>query len=225
LNLRGRDVVVIGGGVVATRKVGELLATGARVTVISPTVSPRLARWRREGRLRHRARPYRRGDLEGSRLAVAATSGPEEQTRIVRDAQASSTWLNVVDRPECCDFLAPAVVRRGDLTIAVSTGGRNPALARWLKRRLESSVGREYGRLTSLLAALRVSLRAAGVPPPTRRRMVDRLMEAGLLDYARTNDRREMLRLIRRVTGLATVTLSTRAARNTHDASLSPVVR
>lgn len=224
LNLRDRAVVVVGGGVIATRKVAELLTTGARVTVISPTVSPRLARWAREGRLRHRARPYRRGDLKGSRLAVAATSDPDEHTRIVQEAGITSTWLNVVDRPEYCDFLAPAVVRRGDLTIAVSTSGRNPALARWLKERLTALVGREYGRLTSILGAVRASLRAAGVPAPTRKRMVDRLMEAGLLDRVRADDRQEIVRLIRRVTGLATFTLPTRSPRNTAERAASVAV-
>lgn len=204
LNLRDRAVVVIGGGVIATRKVAELLAAGARVTVISPTVSPRVARWASEGRLRHRPRRYRRGDLTGSRLVIAATSDPDEQTRIAHEARATSAWVNVVDRPEHCDFVAPAVVRRGDLTIAVSTAGRNPALARWIKRQLESSVGREYGRLTTLLAAVRVALRAARVPPLTRRRMVDRLMAADLLDRVRANDRPGIVRLIRRVTGLST---------------------
>jgi precorrin-2 dehydrogenase/sirohydrochlorin ferrochelatase len=219
LNLKDRAVVVIGGGVIATRKVAELLPTGARVTVISPTVSPRVARWAREGRLRHRPRPYRRGDLKGSRLAVAATSDPNEQTRIAHEAQSTLTWINVVDQPESCDFVAPAVVRRGDLTIAVSTNGRNPALARWVKQRLDSSVGREYSRLTTILAAVRVALRADHVPPLTRRRMVDRLMAADLLEHVRLDDRRGIVRLIRRVTGLSTFTLppsSTRTTRKTH---------
>ncbi len=219
LNLKDRAVVVIGGGVIATRKVAELLASGARVTVISPTVSPRVARWARDGRLRHRSRPYRRGDLKGSRLAIAATSDPGEQTRIAHEAQTTLTWVNVVDQPEACDFVAPAVVRRGDLTIAVSTGGRNPALARWIKRQLDSSVGREYGRLTTILAAIRIALRADRVPPLTRRRMVDRLMAADLLEHVRANDRQGIVRLIRRVTGLSTFTLppsSTRTTRKPH---------
>jgi precorrin-2 dehydrogenase/sirohydrochlorin ferrochelatase len=217
-------VVVVGGGVIATRKVAELLTTGARVTVISPTVSPRLARWVREGRLRHCARPYRRGDLRGSRLAIAATSDPDEHTRIAQDAGITSTWLNVVDRPEFCDFLAPAVVRRGDLTIAVSTSGRNPALARWLKERVTALVGREYGRLTSILGAVRASLRTAGVPAPTRKRMVDRLMKAGLSDHVRADDRQEILRLIRRVTGLTTFSLPTRSRRRVHPRGASVTV-
>ena len=227
LNLQDRAVVVIGGGVIATRKVAELLASGARVTVISPTVSPRVAQWAREGRLRHRQRPYRRGDLKGSRLAVAATSDPDEQTRIAHEARTTLTWINVVDQPESCDFVAPAVVRRGDLTIAVSTNGRNPALARWLKRALDSSVGREYGRLTTILAAVRVALRTGRVPPLTRKRMIDRLMAADLVDRVRANDRQGIVRLIRRVTGLSTFTLppsSTPTTRKTHGSTHATTV-
>lgn len=227
LNLKGRGVVVIGGGVTATRKVAELLAAGARVTVISPTVSPRVARWAREGRLRHRPRAYRRGDLKGSRLAIAATSDAGEQTRIARDARATMTWVNVVDQPELCDFVAPAVVRRGDLAIAVSTGGQNPALARWLKQQLAASVGPEFGRLTTLLATVRLALRDHGIPPLTRRRMVDRLMAAGLLARVRANDRKGSERLIRRVTGLTTFALpasSTRTARTPHASPQAAIV-
>ncbi|MFZ5876033.1 MAG: precorrin-2 dehydrogenase/sirohydrochlorin ferrochelatase family protein [Nitrospirota bacterium] len=221
LNLKDCAVVVIGGGVIATRKVTELLASGARVTVISPTVSPRVARWAREGRLRHRRRAYRRGDLKGSRLAVAATSDPNEQTRIAQEAQTTLTWVNVVDQPALCDFVAPAVVRRGDLTIAVSTGGQNPALARWIKQALAASMGPEYGRLTTVLAAVRLALREQGVPMTTRRRLVDRLMAAGLLARVRANDRQGIIRLVRRVTGLSTFTASTTSTRTTRSAHVS----
>lgn len=219
LNLRDRPVVVIGGGRVATRKVAELLPTGARVTVVSPTLSARLARWVREGRLRHRARAYRRGDLKGSRLAIAATSDPEEQVRIASEARGSATWVNVVDQPALCDVLAPAVMRRGDLTIMVSTGGRNPALARWVSRRLNTLVGEEYARLTRILAAVRTTLREVGVPPAKRRQTIDRLMAADLPALVRANDRDGMLRLIRRVTGLTTMSLSPRSAPQTRRAA------
>jgi len=232
LMLRDCAVVVIGGGRIATRKVTDLVATGARVTLISPTLSARLRRWVRDGRVRHRARPYRRGDLKGSRLAIAATSDPAEQARIAAEARTTATWVNVVDQPALCDFLAPAVFRRGDLTIAVSTDGRNPALARWVKHRLAGLVGPEYARLTALLATVRSGLRAAGVPPAARRRMTDRLMADGLPALVRANDRQGIARLIRRVTGLTTLASSPhlagarrRPTRSRRHASLSAAVR
>ncbi len=204
LDLRGCAVVVIGGGRIATRKVTDLIATGARVTVISPTLSATLRQWVRDGRVRHRARPYRRGDLKGSRLAIAATSDPREQQRIAEEARTAATWVNVVDQPALCGFLAPAVFRRGDLTIAVSTGGRSPALARWIKLRLATLVGPEYARTTKMLATVRTELRAAGVPAVTRRRMTDQLMAGDLPSLVRSNDQRGIARLILRVTGSAT---------------------
>lgn len=213
LDLRDRRVVVIGGGPVATRKTAALLKAGARLTVVSPTVSARLARWAREGRLLHRARRYRRGDLRGVCLAVAATSTPEEHKKIAVEARRTATWLNVVDEPALCDFIAPAVIRRGDLTIAISTGGTNPALARWLRRTLKDLIGEEYGRVTRLLGAVRVGLREAGYPPSARSRIVDRLMASALMARLRRGDRRGVLRTVRRITGLPTLTVPGLAAR------------
>jgi siroheme synthase-like protein len=214
LDLRDCAVVVIGGGRIATRKVTDLMVTGARVTVISPTLSTRLTRWVREGRLRHRARAYRRGDLKGSRLAIAATSDPREQERIAAEARTTTTWVNVVDQPALCNFLAPAVFRRGNLTITVSTDGRSPALARWVRHRLGTVIGPEYARVTTLLASVRAGLRAAGVPSATRRRMTDQLMAAHLPALIRAKDRHGIARLIRRVTGLATLASAPRVARD-----------
>jgi siroheme synthase-like protein len=232
LILRDCAVVVIGGGRIATRKVADLVATGARITLISPTLSTRLQRWVREGRVRHRARPYRRGDLKGSRLVIAATSDPREQARIAAEARTTATWINVVDQPTLCDFLAPAVFRRGHLTVTVSTDGGNPALARWVNHRLAALVGPEYGRLTTLLATVRSGLRTAGVPPSVRRRMTDRLMAADLPALVRANDRQRIARLIRRVTGLETLALPPRGVgarrrprRNRRHASLSAAPR
>jgi len=213
LDLRDRRVVVIGGGPVATRKAAELLKAGARLTVVSPTVSARLARWAREGRLRYRARGYRRGDLRGACLAVAATSMPEEHKKIAAEARGTATWLNVADEPALCDFIAPAVIRRGDLTIAISTGGTNPALARWLRRTLDDLIGEEYGRVTRLLGAVRVGLRKAGYPPAVRSRIVDRLMASALMTHLRRGDRQGVLRTVRRITGLPTLTIPRLAAR------------
>jgi precorrin-2 dehydrogenase/sirohydrochlorin ferrochelatase len=213
LMLRDCAVVVIGGGRIATRKVTDLVATGAHVTLISPTLSARLQQWVREGRVRHRARPYRRGDLKGSRLAIAATSDPREQARIAAEARTTATWVNVVDQPTLCDFFAPAVFRRGDLTITVSTDGQSPALARWVKQRLEMAVGPEYARVVSLLAAVRAGLRAIGASPTARRRITDQLMAAGLPTLVHANDRPAITRLIRRVTGLHMLASPARGAR------------
>ncbi len=202
---------MLGGGRVATRKTAALLDTGAHVIVISPVVSARLARWAREGRIHHRRRRYRYGDLNGACLAIAATSMPEEHVKIAVEARRTSTWLNVVDEPALCDFIAPAVITRGDLTLTISTNGRSPALARWLQRKLQGLIGEEYGRLTRLLGAIRSALREAGHSPSARSAMVDRLMTSRLLAQLRRHDRVGVLRTVRRITGLTSVTVPRRA--------------
>jgi precorrin-2 dehydrogenase/sirohydrochlorin ferrochelatase len=146
LDLAGEPVVVVGAGAVAERKIAALLESGARVTVIAPKATPRLLALAEGGEVRLLARPYGPGDLAGCRLAYVATDDPEVSRAVRAEATALGVWLNVADQPELCGFIAPAVVRRGDLTLAVSTGGASPALARWIRERLEADFGPEYGR-------------------------------------------------------------------------------
>lgn len=149
LDLRRRRCLVVGGGEIGERKTRALLDCGARVTVVSPSLTPGLAALAARGRLVHRARPFRRSDPRGSALAVAATGNPRVDRVVAAAARRWRALVNVVDRPEHCDFIVPAVVRRGELQIAVSTGGRSPAIAREIRRRLEPLFGPEYGELIS----------------------------------------------------------------------------
>lgn len=133
LNIAGRRVVVIGGGEVAERKVEQLLASGADVMLVSPDATPELERFVSEGRVRWIRRAYAPGDLAGAWLAVAATDDPAAQRSIHAEAEREKTLLNVVDVAELCGFIAPSVVQRGPVTVAVSTGGASPALARKIR--------------------------------------------------------------------------------------------
>src|SRR5688500_11242132 len=155
LDLRERPCVVVGGGTVAARKVEGLLECGARVTVVAPVLGPVLKHWLQEGRIAARVRPYAEGDLEGAALAIAATNEPTVNAEIAAEARARGVWLNAADDPERCDFILPSVVRRGDLQIAISTGGRSPALARRVREDLERLLPAEYADLLPLLADLR----------------------------------------------------------------------
>jgi precorrin-2 dehydrogenase/sirohydrochlorin ferrochelatase len=155
----GRPCLVVGGGDVAARKVAGLVACGARVTVVAPAIGDAI---RREPGVAWRERPYQRADLEGQRLVIAATDDPEANAAVYRDAEAAGVWVNGADDPAHCSFTLPSVVRRGALQVAVSTGGRSPALARWLRERLESEIGPEYEVLLDLLADERQSIRASG---------------------------------------------------------------
>jgi precorrin-2 dehydrogenase/sirohydrochlorin ferrochelatase len=152
LNLRGKKCVVVGGGKVAERKVAALTRAGACVKVISPELTAALERLKSAAKIDHIGRRYRKGDLDGTFLAIAATSSEEVNRAISAEAPL---LVNVVDAPELCNFIAPAVVKRGPLTIAVSTGGASPAMAAAIRRELELLYGNETGRYLLFLGKLR----------------------------------------------------------------------
>ncbi len=165
-DLTGKVAVVTGG----TRGIGLMMArgllqAGARVTVVSPTLTPGLAELVRQDRFSHRARRYRRGDLAGAFLAIAATGDPALNRAIFAEAEAERVLCNAVDDVEHCHFAAPSILRRGDLVLAISTGGRSPALAKRLRAELAERLGPELAVLTDLLGDLRAELM------PTRRQV------------------------------------------------------
>ena len=133
LNITGRRAVVIGGGEVAERKTAQLVASGADVTLVSPDATPGLERLASESGVRWIRRTYAPGDLAGAWLAIAATDDADLHRAIHAEAEREKTLLNVVDVTELCGFIAPSIVQRGPVTVAVSTGGASPALARKLR--------------------------------------------------------------------------------------------
>src|SRR5689334_6754932 len=162
VELEGRPCVVIGGGTVAERKVRALLDVGAVVTVVSPALSSALAALVATGRVAHLARGYADGDLIGAALAFAATDDGCINAEVAREGRLRGVWVNAADDPAHCDAILPAVLRRGGVTVAVSTGGASPALARAVRQRLERALPQAYGPLADVAAAARRELRAAG---------------------------------------------------------------
>ncbi len=158
LDLTGRRALVIGGGRVAARKVRGLLAAGAQVTVVAPDAIDEIAD---DHRVRWHQRPYRRGEVTSYRLAVTATGDPTVDGQVFWDAEAADVWLNSADDPEHCSFTLPAVTTRDDLQVTVSTNGRSPAVAAWLRRTIDAAVGPEHATVVSLAAEARVELRSA----------------------------------------------------------------
>ncbi len=158
LNIRGRKCLVIGGGQVAVRKVAGLLEHGAVVEVISPELCPELAELAAKREITAFTREYRAGDLEGAFVAILATDDSRVNREAVAEAGKRAVLVNVVDRAEESDFIAPSYLRRGDISIAISTSGKSPALARKLRIRLEEEFGEEYARLASLLSAVRAEV-------------------------------------------------------------------
>jgi len=163
LNINDQRCVVIGGGLVARRKVGMLLECGASVVVISPDCCAELDRMVEKGEIQAIRRHYRAGDLRGARIVIAATDDKNVNREIVQEARKEAVLVNVVDDAELSDFIVPAYLRRGEVTIAVSTAGRSPALARKIKARLERDFGEEYAALVRLIGEVRHQIRQQGV--------------------------------------------------------------
>src|SRR3990172_5956556 len=123
LDLSGKRCVVVGGGRVAERKCSTLIRTGARITVISPIITKRLAGYREKGLIRHIPRGYKSCDIKTAFIVIATTDSGEVNEKVAREVLAAGKLLNVVDVPSRCNFIVPSVLRRGLLTIAISTGG------------------------------------------------------------------------------------------------------
>jgi uroporphyrin-III C-methyltransferase/precorrin-2 dehydrogenase/sirohydrochlorin ferrochelatase len=169
LNLNGKLALVFGGGAVAERKIQSLLACGAVVVVVSPEVTAGIEALARAGVVELWQREYRAGDCGGAFAVIAATDDESVQEQIWEEAQELRCLINTVDAPKRCNFIVPAVVERGDLTIAISTSGRSPALAARLRRAIECLIGPEYGQLLDLMARFRPEIRR-DIPDFERRR-------------------------------------------------------
>ncbi len=176
LDLRGKRCVVVGGGEIGERKVEGLLDSSAEVTLISPDITPRLHELVEAGRIVWHPRKYQQGDLEGAFLAIAATDHRDVNQAIAAEAEREKVVLNVVDDAPLCTFIAPSIVRRGEVTLAISTGGSSPALARKLKETIQGSDLLRYADLAGVLSRARTLVKQ-------RRLAVDAdLWQAGITD-------------------------------------------
>lgn len=201
-DLSTRHTVVVGGGAVATRKVQSLLQSGTNITVISPQVSPRLKLLQAEGQISLIDRPYHPGDLTGAFLVIAATDSPAVNQQVSLEAQQRGCLINIADNPADSNFIVPAAVQRGPITLTISTGGASPALARWLRQQLEEFIGPEFGELASLLAELRPELRQHYPDSDSRSQAVFHLLEAGLPQIIKSEGVEAAKRKARQLLGL-----------------------
>src|ERR1700688_1844348 len=188
LDLRGRRCVVVGGGELAAGKARELWAAGARVAVVAAQPGPAIEPMASRGDLRLRRRPYRTGDLAGAFLAIAAGDEPAEREAVWREAVRRGLPLNSVDDPPRCSFIAPAVVRRGALAVAISTAGRAPALAVRLRQWLEGELGHQHARFLDLAGSVRAALAAPQAGPGLRRGLWYALVDSDAIELLRRGD-------------------------------------
>jgi precorrin-2 dehydrogenase/sirohydrochlorin ferrochelatase len=183
LNLHGKKAVIVGGGNVAERKVLTLVKAGAAVTVISPTLTKRLLKEKERKNIHHIARNYRQGDLRGSFLVIAATDVPSVNSRIAKEAPS---LVNVVDVPKECTFIAPSVITRGPLSIAISTGGASPAFSKTIRKELEKVIGPEVGEYLKFAGAMRKKALAEISDREKRERFLKDLASEKTLQSLRT---------------------------------------
>jgi len=195
--MQARQTVVVGGGHVAARKVEGLLAAGAQIKVISPILIPELQTLAASGAITFISRTYQNGDLEGAYLAIAATDETTVNHAVWAEALKQGCLVNVVDDPEHSTFIMPAVFQRGEMSVAISTGGSSPALARRLRERLEGIIGPEYGTLTGLLAELRPELITSFSPGKERLQAALRVVDSNILQVIQNQGRDAALRYAR----------------------------
>ncbi|MCX8052789.1 MAG: bifunctional precorrin-2 dehydrogenase/sirohydrochlorin ferrochelatase [Armatimonadetes bacterium] len=185
IDITGRKCLVVGGGEVALRKTRSLLEAGAHVIVIASAFHPQ---FRSIESVELIERDYQQGDCAGCTLVFAATNDPTTNEAVARDAKSIGALVNVVDDPSSCSFIAPAVVRRGDLIIAITTCGKSPALSRRIRMELEERYGPEYSLLVDLLGELRELVKSKYKSQKDRERIFDMLLESDILDLLRREE-------------------------------------
>jgi precorrin-2 dehydrogenase/sirohydrochlorin ferrochelatase len=199
--IEDKPCLVVGGGAVGERKVQDLLASGAKVTVVSRALTPALAALASQGEIDYLSEDFSDTQVEGMALVMAATDDPEVNTRVSVAAQSRAIWVNVADDPEHCTFIVPAQVRRGDLTLAISTGGASPALARQVREELQQHFGPEYGPYLDLLKRVRTRLLSERRAHPDNADLFHRLVRSPLKDAVALGDRARVMWVLREVMG------------------------
>ncbi|MBI5827708.1 MAG: bifunctional precorrin-2 dehydrogenase/sirohydrochlorin ferrochelatase [Deltaproteobacteria bacterium] len=200
-DIKGRPCVVIGGGEVALRKAEGLVSAGAQVTIISPGLNGGLKRLVGAKKARHIKRGYMRGDLAGAFLAVSASDSRGVNRAVFEEASSLDILVNVVDNPSLCNFIAPAVLNRGSLSIAVSTSGKSPLFARTLREGLEEAIGAEYAAFIEVLGAVRKNLLKKGVEGDKKERVIKAFVNSPLPLWIRIGDVKEINRFLQRHLG------------------------
>jgi precorrin-2 dehydrogenase/sirohydrochlorin ferrochelatase len=210
LDIENREVVIIGGGNVCARKAETMMNYGARVTVVSPEFTEEIEGWAREGCLALKRKSYDPSDLDGANIVIASTDVQEVNEQIAADCRARRIPVNVVDVTPLCEFIIPAIVQSGGIQIAISTGGKSPALARTLKDDLQRLVGPEYSEVNELLGTLREGAKRVLPTDIDRKAFFDGIIARGILEMLREGRREEAYETIARACEEAGVPLSER---------------
>jgi siroheme synthase-like protein len=191
IDIEDRDVVIIGGGNVCARKAETMMKYGARVTIVSPEFTDEIEEWARDGKLTVKRKRYEESDVAGANIVIASTDDQRVNEQIAADCRRLRIPVNVVDVTPLCEFIVPAIVEKGSVQIAVSTGGKSPALARTLKEDLQRLVGPEYAEVNDLLGTLRDDAKRVLPTDVDRKQFFDGIIVRGILEMLREGRRAE----------------------------------
>ncbi|MBI4733275.1 MAG: bifunctional precorrin-2 dehydrogenase/sirohydrochlorin ferrochelatase [Rubrobacteridae bacterium] len=200
VDIEGAKCVVVGGGDVASRKVGSLIECDAAVLVVSPKITPEIEHWEREGRVGVERREYKRGDIEGAMLVIVATDDAELNKQVYQEALDKRIQVNVVDAPDICTFIVPSVVRRGDLIISISTSGSCPALAKTIRKELQERFGDEYKEFCNILRQFRAELADRYERQEDRAEALRRLIDSDVVELIKDGKSEEAEKRVRSCT-------------------------
>jgi siroheme synthase-like protein len=212
LDIEDHAVLIIGGGEVCTRKAETMMRYGARVTIVSPSFTDEIEQWSRDGSVTLRRKHYDEADLAEASIVIASTDDACINARIARDCRRRKLPVNVVDVPHLCEFIVPAIVETGSIQVAISTGGKSPALARTLKEDLKQFIGDEYVEVNDLLGTLRAGAKQILPTDVDRKRFFDGILAAGVLEMLREGRRAEAYETIAKACEAAGVPVSERVA-------------
>ena len=203
LDMTNKRCVVVGGGDIAERKVERLLECGAQVTVVSKSLTPVLKARKKTGQMDHIDRDYEDQALDGAFMVIGATNRNDVNERISKDAMTRGLLVNIVDDPDRCNFILPSLVQQGDLSIAISTGGKSPALAKKLRKELEKQYGPEYQTLLVIMGILRKRILAGDQRAADNKVVFEDLVHSDILQAIREKDRGRVNTIIRDLTGIS----------------------
>jgi len=201
LNILRRKCVVVGGGDVAERKVTRLLEAGADVEVVGKVLTPKLGTMKNEGKIKHVDADYREDFINDAFLVIGATDRDDINNKIYVDADRKGKLVNIVDSPDRCNFILPSIVQQGDLQIAISTGGKSPALAKKLRKEMQGSYGAEYRTLLDIMGQVREKVIIRGHPYEENKRLFEALLNSKIFQYIREKNWSEVKKIIIDIVG------------------------
>ena len=198
VDIEGRRCLVVGGGPIGTEKAQKLVEHGASIRLVAPTITDQLRTMVADGQIaEYHARAYDPSDLDGCFLVISGTNLDAINRMVWQDAEAAGVICNIVDVPILCNFIVPSIVRRGELAVAISTGGASPVVAKHIRREIEGTYGPEWEALVDLLRELRDELKLRYLDMPSRRDAVERLMATDVIARLADGDSEGVWALVR----------------------------